>query len=955
MSELSVGNKEVFLRKLKKETGDILETQFRIDINTKDKILEEYFTKGYLPRWYFYSHSADTIAHHIYMLTHFLNANSDMLSQSGMSDNSKTYFINVGRDYPGRLSRIIEKNLSMDIVAMDSESTASGLRIVTIDKRGENYVVLSQEERKNADILREHVVKYGRENKLKHAGEFLETLSHKYLKEELSVQRYPDRIFRHLHLYEKACSTGGVVVESAIINDTLRLSMAGINPDRRFIHEALRYYKTNRINLERSYFDLFENDERQVGLFSIYIKNPSVSYKILEEEMKRDLAPYINAAGAVRKDSLESRMEVLIRKLSSPLGDQSLDSCLDELKDLCRRNLEEGEELGNFYLNSVTDFLEAAKKAGLAESPRILRILLGFEQFDDFFVSCPMDGKIRNVPGYRIKHSTLRGPAKGGLRIDPIVNFCEVAALSFMMTWKSARSRILFGGAKGGLMLNPREYDPRSMDFFDSLSNFGRSLFLVTGPSRDVPAGDVGCGADEIGRMFEGFKSALRDLALMVYGVRHNVTMIGDQILSLQEARTLLEQAFNIDYTDSRILKELGANQDYLELVVAAQITGKPRMGINARTGATGRGMCYATLAAVSNLYFDGKWEPAEALSGEEEALLKGLCSITVPVILEKNGMDLITEGEWETLRKKVFTKLLKNKTMVVQGSGKVGSSIIQELAPYGVNLIAVSDAGGAVIGDQLDPDELLESVMNSRGFEDPAQRASVIHAKKNVSRKIPGAREGSAILELECDLLFPAALENAVTEENAPEIKAKVEVCGSNGSNSSKAEKILFERGVLVVYDFLANSAGVTASYFEWLRNQYQRSRYEAEMIYEREFDDSVLNPYIMPEFRDRIKMVLAQEESPEVTAQWNLILRDIMFSAVNEDYAYASSKGISLKDAGFINTQFRVLAAALSRLPGEASGELISGLPREAQEQLEEAMKHPEIQILRLDESVL
>ena len=99
---------------------------------------------------------------------------------------------------------------------------------------------------------------------------------------------------------------------------------------------------------------------------------------------------------------------------------------------------------------------------------------------------------------------------------------------------------------------------PGAWIFFDSLSNFGRSLFLVTGPARDVPAGDVGCGADEIGRMFEGFKSALRDLALMVYGVRHNVTMIGDQIISLTEARILLKEAFNIDYTDSRILKELG-------------------------------------------------------------------------------------------------------------------------------------------------------------------------------------------------------------------------------------------------------------------------------------------------------------------------------------------------------------------------------------------------------------
>lgn len=949
MSELAMGNKEVFLRKLKKETGDILESQFRIDINTKDKILEEYFTKGYLPRWYFYSNTADTIAHHIYMLTHFLNANSDMLSQSGMNDNSKTYFINVGRDYPGRLARIIEKNLSMDIVAMDSESTASGLRIVTIDKRGENYVVLTDEEKKNADILRDHVITYGKENKLKFAQEFLDTISHKYMREELSVQRYPDRIFRHLHLFEKASASKKIVVESSIINDTLRLSMSGINPDKNFIFEALKYFKKNRINLERSYYDLFGNGENQVGVFSIYIKTPAMHYKDLEEIMRKSLSDFVNVPHLSRENSIEMRIENLIRKISSPLTDESLTVCLDELKTLCAENLKPGSEMGNFYLNSVTDFLEAATIAGLADNPAILRILLGFERFDEFFVSCPKDGKIKNVPGYRIKHSTVRGASKGGLRIDPIVNFCEVAALSFMMTWKSARSRILFGGAKGGLMLNPREYDPRSMDFFDSLSNFGRSLFLVTGPAKDVPAGDVGCGADEIGRMFEGFKSALRDLALMVYGVRANVTMIGDQIISLEEARILLKEGFNIDYTDSRILKELGANQDYLELVVAAQITGKPRMGINARTGATGRGMCYATLAAVANLYLEGKWDASESLTKKEEALLKNMVGIDVPYILKKGGLYILTSDEWNELQSSVFPKLLRSKKMVVQGSGKVGSSIIRELAAYGVNLIAVSDAGGAIIGHNLDPEDVMASVKNSMNLEDRSVRASVIHTQKNVSEKIEGASEGSAILELECDLLFPAALENAVTEKNAAKVKAKIEICGSNGSNSSKAEKILQEKGVLVVYDFLANSAGVTASYFEWLRNHYQRSRYEAENIYEKEFDDSVMNPFIMPEFLERIKSVLAQEESPEVTEQWNMILRDIMFSAVNEDYAFARENKVSLKDAGFINSQMRVLAAAMTKMSSPQAAVLEESLSEKPRQMLNDFLNHPEIEIFR------
>ncbi|OQY32590.1 MAG: hypothetical protein B6241_10485 [Spirochaetaceae bacterium 4572_59] len=494
MSEFSMGLKKDYLHNIYIETGEILENQFRIDINTKDKILEEYFSEGYLPKWYFYSNTPNTIAHHIYMLTHFLNANSDMLSQSGADNLSKTYFINVGRDYPGRLSRVIRRNIAMDIVSIDSEATASGIRIVTIDKRGENYVVLTDDEKDKADKLREHVLSYGIENKLHFTKEFNETLSSKYIREELSVQRYPERIFRHLHLYENASAAKSLIVETSIVKDELRLSLAAYNPHREYIIKVLSYFKKKNINLNRSYYDLFEHNEKKVGIFTFYIKEPTMHYKDLEHELMKEMTPFSNASYLLRKDSVDHQVETLIRKISGPLEEENLISYLDELKSLCKENLKPGKEMGNFYLNSVTDFMEAAKKAGLTNSPHILKLLLGFEKFDEFFVSCPKDGEIINVPGYRIKHSTLRGASKGGLRIDPIVNFCEVAALSFMMTWKSARSRILFGGAKGGLMLNPREYDPKSIDFFDSLSNFGRSLFLVTGPSLDVPAGDVGCG-----------------------------------------------------------------------------------------------------------------------------------------------------------------------------------------------------------------------------------------------------------------------------------------------------------------------------------------------------------------------------------------------------------------------------------------------------------------------------
>jgi len=516
--------------------------------------------------------------------------------------------------------------------------------------------------------------------------------------------------------------------------------------------------------------------------------------------------------------------------------------------------------------------------------------------------------------------------------------------LAFMMTWKCARSRILFGGAKGGLIINPREYDSKSIDYFDTLSNFGRSLFLVTGPMKDVPAGDVGCGATEIGHMFEGFKSVLRDIALMVYGVKNNVSMIGDKIISLEAARRLLKDAFDINYDDKKILEQLGMDQEYLELVVAAQITGKPRMGINARNGATGRWLCYATLCAVTNMYFDGKWETSIPLTPEEQNVLKKIRLLTEDFILKKNGLEIIQDKDWDMLYGTIYPKMLRDKKIVVQGSGKVGGSVLQELKHFGVNIIAVSDAGGAVIGDHLDVDDLLQAVERSRNDPDIAKRGSVINAQKNIERRINGAKNGSAVLELECDIIYPAALENSVTEENALNIKAKIEVCGSNGSNSSKAEKILYSRGVLVVYDFLANGGGVAASYFEWLRNLYQRYKYEDEIVYKREFNACIMDQFIMPEFKERIHEILRNEESSAVTVEWNKVLRDIIFTAVNEDYQLAKENNVSMKDAGFMNSQFRVLSAALGKLPEETRKTLMKELPQKAKHTLKKFMNHPE-----------
>lgn len=199
-------------------------------------------------------------------------------------------------------------------------------------------------------------------------------------------------------------------------------------------------------------------------------------------------------------------------------------------------------------------------------------------------------------------------------------------------------------------------------------------------------------------------------------------------------------------------------------------------------------------------------------------------------------------------------------------------------------------------------------------------------------------------MLELDCDILVTAALENAIKAHNARRIKASVVACGSNGSDTSKAEQILCDRGVTVLYDFLANQAGVTASYFEWLRNLAERFRYEAQEIHHEQFDINVMDIAIMPEFRDRIREILSVPESEKTTQEWNMIMRDIMFAAVNEDYQTAQKSATSMKTAGFTNALLRVLCAHLLKMPDEVRTECWKGLSDTAKNMLKPFLSHPE-----------
>lgn len=951
----SRGSFESLKRKLARQVTELLETRYELELNTAGKLIANFFQEGVMPAYYFFSNPPEDIADHLFVITQLLTANTEFIKLESRDGKCLTYFINVGRDFPGKLARIIEENEQTDIVAFDSIKTRSGIRILTLEKAGRAEFPWAPEEIAAMEKIRREMEQLG----LPFTRPFLKSLPPNYLREEVPIVQQrsilKSRIFRHLRLFQLAMENDGVGLlcddaepDSDQLNQgrpEIRLTIAVRQPDRAFVGKVLHIIEAHGINLHRTYFDIFENRETKdrVAIFSLYIlADEPPQARVLEAIKRIEVVP----PSEEKKTSLRLEKE-LIGAIQTCSSANATEGQLEAAFRLLRARIGENRDIGsqrehlNFLLNALTDFYDACERLGLAETTPILRRLLAFKSMEEFFVSSQREGNKSNIQGFRFNHNVARGNGKGGLRLDPIVQFDEVLALSFMMTWKGARTRILFGGGKGGLIINPRDFIDHRLDFIDTLTNFGRSLFLVTGPARDVPAGDVGCGPGEIGILFEGFKSALRDLALMAYGLKKGITLIGNRAISLYEARKILQEHFDIDYLDQRLLKALITNETYLELVTAAQITGKPRMGIEARNGATGRGLCYSILALVTRLYLAGRWQPATPLTDREEKLLREVALINGQVLEESSATDAISAEDWQVLCKSAYQKLLRNKRVIVQGSGKVGASALQELAFYGVNVVAVADVGGAVIGDHLDVEEMIAAAQSSR-------ERSVIAAKNNVARRIPGAREGAVILEMPCDILLPCALENVITAEAATRVQAGIIACGGNGTNTSKAEQILFNRGISVLYDFLANSGGVTASYFEWLTNWADRLRYEAEIIRAEPFDINEMERLLMPEFRARLQGILLEEEPARATEGWNNLLRDIMFAAVNDDYDFANCHGISMKQAGMMNAIARVLAAEAARRGEPDRRAFLDELPEATQEFIKPFLTHPEFALL-------
>ena len=317
-------------------------------------------------------------------------------------------------------------------------------------------------------------------------------------------------------------------------------------------------------------------------------------------------------------------------------------------------------------------------------------------------VSIPLrrdDGHIEVMRGYRVQHNLSRGPAKGGIRYHPSTDIDEVRALAMWMTWKCALVGIPYGGAKGGVTIDPRLYSKTELERVTR--RYASEILPIIGPERDIPAPDVGTDEQTMAWFMDTY-------------------------------------SVNIGYT------------------VTGVVTGKPLSvgGSLGRAGATSRGVLFSAFAA-----------------------------------LREKGVDP------------------RDVSVAVQGFGKVGGLAAQFLHDAGCKVVAVSDVkGGAYNSMGLNPAAMLRSVR--QGLDSIAG--------------YPGTDEitNEELLELDVDLLVPAALEGVIHDGNADKVNARFVVEGANGPTTPDADAVLEERGVHVVPDILANSGGVAVSYFEWVQD---------------------------------------------------------------------------------------------------------------------------------------
>ncbi len=321
------------------------------------------------------------------------------------------------------------------------------------------------------------------------------------------------------------------------------------------------------------------------------------------------------------------------------------------------------------------------------------------------------DETIEVIEAYRVQHSQHKTPCKGGIRFSDEVNQDEVMALASLMTYKCAIVNVPFGGGKGGIKINPRNYSKYELEKITRRYTAELVKKNFIGPGIDVPAPDYGTGE--------------REMAWIV-----------DTYASLKPG----------------------------EIDAAGCVTGKPvtQGGVRGRKEATGLGVFFG---------------------------IREVCNMAD--IMEK--LDLPVG--------------IKGKRVVVQGLGNVGYHSAKFFRESGAKVIGLAEFEGAIYNeDGLNEDEV---------FMHRKETGSILN--------FPGATNleiNTDALELDCDILIPAALENVINGDNAQRVKAKIIGEAANGPCTPEADEIFIKRNILCVPDMYLNAGGVTVSYFEWLKN---------------------------------------------------------------------------------------------------------------------------------------
>lgn len=307
------------------------------------------------------------------------------------------------------------------------------------------------------------------------------------------------------------------------------------------------------------------------------------------------------------------------------------------------------------------------------------------------------DGHVELLHGYRVQHNISRGPGKGGLRYAPGVDIDEVRALAMWMTWKCAVVELPYGGAKGGVTIDPRAYSPFELERVTR--RYTSEIMPMIGPERDVMAPDIGTDEQVMAWVMD------------TYSVNRGFT-------------------------------------------IPAVTTGKPLAvgGSLGRATATSRGVLHAATATLRDA-----------------------------------GVRL------------------DEVSAAIQGFGKVGGPLARFLHEKGCRVVAVGDERGAIV--------------RSDGLDVAALTAHVARTGSVVGFADADPLDPAELLALDVDVLFPAAVEGVLDEDSAARVKARWVVEAANGPTTTEGDRVLADRGVVVVPDILANAGGVVVSYFEWVQ----------------------------------------------------------------------------------------------------------------------------------------